>query len=52
MNHFVLQNKVTGGFIFTEHPLTHTVNFDNALLFKESVLKDKLKQYHNYRILP
>lgn len=46
---YVLQNKENGLFIYTENPLAITNSFDKALLFKETVIKDKLKQYKNYR---
>ena len=46
---YVLQNKENGLFIYTENPLAITNSFDRALLFKETVIKDKLKQYKKYK---
>lgn len=52
MNVYALQQISTGKFIYSESHFSHTNNFDNALLFKEAVIKDKLQQYPGYKKVP
>lgn len=49
MTLYALQHLGTGVFIYGESHFSHTNDFDKALLFKETIIDEKLKQYPGYK---
>ena len=49
MTYYALQSNKTSLFIQTEKPVHYTSSLDKALLFKEDVIKAKLKTYLDHK---